>query len=77
MASQLPRLTVSVSLPGQQRKVKEFTLYIAKRCAGARYFGAIKLNKIIWKADFSSFAALRVPITCRELPPPRVWSSFV
>jgi len=66
MANQLPRLTVSVSLPGQQRRVKELILYIAKRCVGARYFGAIKLNKIIWKADFSSFAARRIPITGRE-----------
>jgi hypothetical protein len=58
--------TVSIPLPGQQRRVKELILYIAKRCEGARYFGAIKLNKILWKADFTSYADRRVPITGRE-----------
>lgn len=33
---------------------------------GSRYFGLVKLNKIIWKADFDSFAARGVPITGRE-----------
>jgi hypothetical protein len=41
-------------------------LYVAGRCQGAKYFGAIKLNKIIWKADFDSFAARKVPVTGRE-----------
>jgi Antitoxin SocA-like, Panacea domain len=41
-------------------------LYVALRCTGAKYFGAIKLNKIIWKADFDSYAARGIPITGRE-----------
>jgi hypothetical protein len=41
-------------------------LYVASRCEHARFFGAIKLNKIIWKADFNSFAARGTPVTGRE-----------
>jgi hypothetical protein len=41
-------------------------LYVASKCERAEYFGAIKLNKIIWKADFDSFAARKVPVTGRE-----------
>jgi hypothetical protein len=63
MAARSSRRTLSVSLPGQQGRVKELILYVAKRCEGARFFGAIKLNKILWKADFSSYAERRMPIT--------------
>jgi hypothetical protein len=41
-------------------------LYVAQKCETSHYFGAIKLNKIIWKADFDSFAARGVPVTGRE-----------
>jgi len=66
MPPERPRLTLTVPLPGQQRRVKELILYVSKRCADAYFFGAIKLNKIIWKADFSSYAARRKPITGLE-----------
>jgi hypothetical protein len=61
-----PKLTFTVPLPGQQSRVKQLILYVASKCATATYFGAIKLNKIIWKADYESFAKRRVPITGRE-----------
>jgi hypothetical protein len=41
-------------------------LYVAQKCETAPRFGAIKLNKIIWKADFDSFAARGLPVTGRE-----------
>ena len=41
-------------------------LYVARRCEPARFFGAVKLNKIIWKADFDSFSDRHVPVTGRE-----------
>ena len=41
-------------------------LYVAQKCENAKLFGAIKLNKIIWKADFDSFAQRGAPITGRE-----------
>ena len=61
-----PKQTLMVSLPGQQGRIRQMILYVARRCEHAKYFGAIKLNKIIWKADFDSFAARRIPITGRE-----------
>jgi hypothetical protein len=59
-------LTLTVPLPGQQSRVRELILYVARACESAEFFGAIKLNKIIWKADFDSYAARGVPITGRE-----------
>jgi hypothetical protein len=58
--------TVSVPLTGGQNRIRQLVLYIAEKCETARYFGAIKLNKIIWKADFDSFAERGVPVTGRE-----------
>ena len=59
-------LTNKVELLGGQLRLKQLILYVAERCANARFFGAIKLNKIIWRADFYSFAARGVPVTGRE-----------
>jgi hypothetical protein len=58
--------TVTVSLPGDQSRLRQAILYVAEKCQSARYFGAIKLNKILWKADFDSFRARGVPVTGRE-----------
>lgn len=58
--------TVMVPLPGGQSRLRQVILYVAGKCEGAKYFGAIKLNKIIWKADFDSFAGRGVPVTGRE-----------
>lgn len=66
MTPRQPKLTLVVPLPGQQGRVRQMILYVASKCAHAKFFGAIKLNKIIWKADFESFAVRRVPITGRE-----------
>jgi len=65
MARQPPTPTLVVPLPGGQARVREAILYIAFKCAGSRYFGGVKLNKIIWKADFNSFAARGLPVTGR------------
>ncbi len=60
-----PKVTSMVRLPGGQKRLREMILYVASRCAEARYFGAVKLNKIIWRADFESFAARKIPVTGR------------
>jgi hypothetical protein len=39
---------------------------MSRKNANQRYFGAIKLNKIIWKADFDSYRERGVPVTGRE-----------
>ncbi len=66
MRAPKPKLTLVVPLPGQQSRVRQLILYVAQRCEGAKYFGAIKLNKIIWKADFDSYAKRMIPVTGRE-----------
>lgn len=58
--------TVMVRLPGGQSRLRQMILYVSTKCESARYFGAIKLNKIIWKADFDSFLETGLPITGRE-----------
>jgi len=57
--------TALVALPGGQARLRELILYVAKACTDAPRFGAVKLNKIIWKADFDSFAERGVPVTGR------------
>ena len=59
------RLTERIDLPGGQSRLREMILYVSKKCATAERFGAIKLNKILWKADFDAFASRGVPITGR------------
>jgi hypothetical protein len=66
VAIALRRLTYRVELPGGQLRLREMILYVSQRCADAKRFGKIKLNKIIWKADFDAFAARRVPLTGRS-----------
>jgi len=60
-----PRLTFSVELPGGQDRLRQIILYVAKECQTATRFGGIKLNKIIWRADFESFSSRGVPVTGR------------
>jgi hypothetical protein len=65
--SEKPRkLTWKVDLPGGQRRLREAVLYVATKCATAPYFGLVKLNKIIWRADFDSFAERGQPVTGRQ-----------
>ena len=61
-----PQLTTRIRLPGGQDRLKQMILYIADQCASAERFGLIKLNKILWKSDFDSFAARGVPVTGRD-----------
>jgi hypothetical protein len=59
-------LTNKVELPGGANRLRELIIYVSEQCADARRFGAVKLNKIIWRADFESYASRRVPVTGRE-----------
>ena len=61
-----PKLTWKVSLPGGQRRLREAVLYVSQKCEGAPYFGKVKLNKVIWRADFESFAQRGQPVTGRQ-----------
>ncbi|MEG6508052.1 Panacea domain-containing protein [Methyloligella sp. 2.7D] len=55
-----------VDLPEGQRRLKEAILYVSERCAEFRYFGLIKLNKTLWRADFRSFYERGQPVTGRQ-----------
>lgn len=46
-----------------ERKLKELILYVADRCEADPTFGAIKLNKTLFYADFLAFASTGKPIT--------------
>lgn len=58
--------TLQVSLPGGQNRLRQLVIHVARRCHEAEQFGAIKLNKILWRADFESFARRGVPVTGRQ-----------
>lgn len=45
------------------QKFKELVLYISEKCATDPNFGATKLNKILFLADFWSYKRLKKPIT--------------
>lgn len=59
------RLTYRVELPGGQLRLRQMILDVSERCRTAARFGRVKLNKVIWKADFDAFAMRRVPVTGR------------
>lgn len=59
------KLTYRVKLPGGQTRLREMVLYVSEHSADAEFFGLVKLNKILWKADFSAFADRRIPVTGR------------
>ena len=58
-------VTYRVELSGGQRRLKEAILYVAQKSQPMKFFGRVKLNKIIWRADFRSFYERRQPVTGR------------
>jgi hypothetical protein len=61
-----PQLTTRFQLPGGQDRLRQMILYVSRECSTAERYGFIKLNKILWKSDFASFAARSVPVTGRD-----------
>lgn len=59
------KLTYRVELPGGQERLRELILYVSAKSAGMKRFGSVKLNKIIWKADFTAYSARSVTVTGR------------
>lgn len=49
-----------------RKKMKELILYISEKCADDPYFGATKLNKILFLSDFWAYGELGRPITGME-----------
>lgn len=48
---------------GSSNRLRELILYIADKCTSDSTFGATKLNKILYFADFHSYAKRGQPIT--------------
>jgi hypothetical protein len=72
-----PKMTERVELPGGQDRLRSLVIYVSAKCEQAERFGLVKLNKILWKADFESYADRGRPVTGRpyqrlpEGPAPR------
>lgn len=60
-----PTLTPSVPLADGQKRLRALILYVAEECREAPRFGLVKLNKILWRADYSAFAERGRPVTGR------------
>ena len=60
------RVDYRIELSGGQNRLKEAILYVCQKAAEMEFFGAIKLNKILWRADFKSFAERQIPVTGRQ-----------
>jgi hypothetical protein len=58
-------VTYQIDLSGGQRRLKEAVLYVAKNGRPMQFFDRIKLNKILWRADFRAFYQRHQPVTGR------------
>ncbi|HEY9011184.1 MAG TPA: Panacea domain-containing protein [Devosia sp.] len=58
-------VTFKLELPGGQGRLKEAAIYVMDAAQNFEYFGLIKLNKMLWRADFRSFLERRFPVTGR------------
>lgn len=60
------RMSDSSNIEFDERKFKELILYIAERSEDDPWFGATKLNKILFYSDFIAYGVLGEPITGAE-----------
>ena len=60
------RVDYKIELSGGQNRLKEAILYVCQKASEMEFFGAIKLNKILWRADFRSYAERQIPVTGRQ-----------
>jgi|SRR5271157_95407 len=59
----LKEMTFKFDAPYGEDRLKELILYIGEKCKDDPTFGAIKLNKILYFADFISFIRYGEPVT--------------
>ena len=62
----MPNTHPNPSRHDSDQRLKELILYVADRCESHATFGATKLNKILFYADFVAFARLGRPIAGAE-----------
>lgn len=56
-------LTFEFSTGDNERRLRELILYIVAKCGDHPKFGATKLNKVLYYADFYSYAKFGTPVT--------------
>lgn len=56
----------ATAITPNERKFRELIIYVASKCQPDGSFGAIKLNKILFHADFIAYGSLGKPITGME-----------
>jgi hypothetical protein len=59
------RLTYEVHLAGGRERLVDLILYISQKYEPASRWGKTKLNKVLWRADFTSFLERGVPVSGR------------
>lgn len=59
------RLTYEVHLAGGRERLVDLILYISQKYETAARWGKTKLNKVLWRADFTSFLERGVPVSGR------------
>lgn len=50
-------------VPRGTQRFRELILYICKKCQNDHWFGAVKLNKILYHSDFRAFERFGIPLT--------------
>jgi len=55
--------TFSFPVKDAEKRLAELILHISQRCQASPMFGATKLNKILWYADFLAYAETGKPLT--------------
>lgn len=63
MGTTRPKLTFKYPLQRSAQRFRELIVYISRESARDPHFGATKLNKILYHADFRAFERFGVPLT--------------
>lgn len=57
------KLSFSIAAPRRKQRFRELIIYVSKQSINDEYFGAIKLNKILYYSDFKAFERFGSPLT--------------
>jgi hypothetical protein len=63
MARKFDSLTFKVPLERALQRLRELIVYISEKSEHDQYYGATKLNKILYHSDFRAFERFGVPLT--------------
>ena len=57
------RLHINISVERQAQRFRELIIYVSKASEQDKFFGAVKLNKILYYSDFRAFERFGAPLT--------------